>query len=74
MSLYTYASRDDWSEQRLTVFRETTMAGHPTDTMRVSVTDVMHACSGGEGASVVIPRERVPDLIAALQRFMEETK
>lgn len=74
MTTYTYANSDDWSEQRLTVFRETTMAGHPTDTVRVSVTDVMHACSGGEGASIVIPRDRVPDLIAALQQFMEETK
>ena len=76
MIYFIHTARDEWGTRRLKVLRDTAIAGHPTDKMRISVTDVgVHPSNfGGEGATIILPRDRVPELIAALQQYMEDTQ
>ncbi len=55
------------------VTRSITFRSTQGGSLRAGVSDDLHDTNVGS-YPVDIPRDRVPDLIAALQRFMEETK
>lgn len=66
---FKYEEKDEY-ERQVVVVQDREQA----DGVYVGCTSFVGDMTYGEGSFVILPRDRVPDLIAALQRFMEETK